>query len=782
MKQFTLSQILVRLVVDYRWYLIFMVVLITAILATFAPRMKPDPSMRSAIDKDSPSYKTYQRFMEIFGNEEFILIAIKSKAGASDPTVLKALESMTRELEGNEEIVEVLSLSSPLLFEERKGKFGNYSLVWMDGGKPRLPEQGDLERLRKNMPVLDLLLSRDLRTVGLLFKISEESRIDPTRVRRLLDKMNTVVLKYLPAGSDYRIIGVPVLVQAIQEYNRRTAITFGVLCLLIGALVSIYIFKSLRVTAITLLVVGMSIVWIIGLMVLVDIRLNSTTALSFGLVLIVTVAAVVHIVTHYNERFRQVGDRVQAAEQALMIVGKPCLMCALTTGAGFASIMVSSIPMVRQLGFMMSIGVLVSYILAIILTPSLLIIMAPPTERAYRRMDSDWVSVAFARMEHFVFGYPLLCVAVGLLIIAFMMAGVPSIRSETQLLRLLSDSSKEVQDLDFVEENLTPIHSLELLVENRDGTFKRPEVLNKVRSLEGSLKQIPEVVRTESLLSVLEYLHGAISDPAASSDELFTNPDLIPQLLALMSISPKGKEILRRYADDRFGKIRISIRIRNSPTVSIGSTIGQVRALAEESLKGTGKFSLTGGLVVFHSQGSELVRAQSISLLLAISCITGLLILQFRSFLLGMVSLIPNTLPLAVIFGLMGWFGIALDHVTIFAATVSIGLSVDDTIHYLTQLRREMRSKGHIEDVETCLGDAYAVTGKALISTSAVLFFGFLALISSPFQPVISFGILGSTAILAALFGDLVFMPAIILSFSPLKNLVSREMSSITNA
>ncbi|MEJ2718741.1 MAG: MMPL family transporter, partial [Deltaproteobacteria bacterium] len=220
----------------------------------------------------------------------------------------------------------------------------------------------------------------------------------------------------------------------------------------------------------------------------------------------------------------------------------------------------------------------------------------------------------------------------------------------------------------------------------------------------------------------------------------------------------------------------------NSPSVSIGSTIGKVRALAEESLKGTGKLSLTGGLVVFHSQGSELVRAQSISLILALSCITGLLILQFRSFLLGMVSLIPNTLPLAVIFGLMGWFGIALDHVTIFAATVAIGLSVDDTIHYLTQLRREMRSKGHAQDVETCLADAYGVTGKALISTSAVLFFGFLALISSPFQPVISFGILGSTAILAALFGDLVFIPAIILSFSPLKKLVSRDMAAITNA
>jgi predicted RND superfamily exporter protein len=781
MKPFSLSRIPLTLIVDYRWYLVSVVVLITVILAALAPGMRPDPTMKSGIDTDSPAYRTYQKFMEVFGNEEFILIAVKTLTGASDPAVLKAVQKMSRELEGTEDIVEVMSLSSPLLFQDRGGKFGNYPLVVNQRGVPRLPDPAKLEKIRQKLPVVDLLLSRDLKTVGMIFKVSEESRLDSNRIERILDRMDATVLKYLPEGADHRIIGAPVIMQAIQHYNRRTALTFGILCSLIGALVSIYIFKSLRVAGITLLVIGTCVVWIVGLMVLAGIRLNSTTALSFGLVLIVTVAAVVHIVTHYNERFRYVGNRVEAVRQAIMIVGRPCLMCALTTGAGFASIMISSIPMVRQLGFIMALGVLISYILALILTPCLLILMPPPSGKVYKRMDRDGVAVAFGRMEHFVFSHPRLCVGIGFLIMAMMVVGVPRIRSETQILRMLTDSTKEVQDIHFVEKNLTPIHTLELLVEGGSEAFKKPAVWTKVRLLEQRLKEIPEVVRTESLLSVLEYFQGAVSDPGTSSEKLFTDPDLVPQLLAVMSFG-NGSDILKRYVDDQFGKIRISVRIRNSPSTPVGVTIKKVRSAANEVFAGLGYLTLTGGIAMFHAQGSELVRAQIISLILALSCITLLLIVQFRSLLLGLLSLIPNTLPLAVIFGLMGWFGIPLDNVTIFAATISIGLSVDDTIHYLTQLQREIRSHGPARTVETCLTDAYGVTGKALISTSAVLFFGFLVLLWSPFQPVISFGVLGSSAILAALFGDLVFMPSIILSFSPIRKLVNKEMSAIAHA
>jgi predicted RND superfamily exporter protein len=224
------------------------------------------------------------------------------------------------------------------------------------------------------------------------------------------------------------------------------------------------------------------------------------------------------------------------------------------------------------------------------------------------------------------------------------------------------------------------------------------------------------------------------------------------------------------------------VRIIESGPYSVGSIIDEIRKIAKSEMKGIATVHVTGQLAVFNSETSDLVRAQVFSLIIALSCITLLMIIQFRSIVLGILSLVPNVFPLVVIFGIMGWFGIYLDSVTIFAATVSIGLSVDDTIHYLTQLRREIVARGETLDIEKCLAEAYHVTAKALISTSAVLFFGFATLVVSPFRPVIFFGMLGSAAILAALAGDLIFMPSFILSFEPFRRLVRREMAVTASA
>jgi hypothetical protein len=172
------------------------------------------------------------------------------------------------------------------------------------------------------------------------------------------------------------------------------------------------------------------------------------------------------------------------------------------------------------------------------------------------------------------------------------------------------------------------------------------------------------------------------------------------------------------------------------------------------------------------------VSSQVSSLALAFTAITIIMIIQFKSLVLGFLSLIPNLLPIVVIFGVMGWSGIALDNVTVFAATIAIGLSVDDTIHYLTQLRRDIiRSRGGERSIADCLSAAYHESAKALISTSSALFFGFLVLSLTPTLPAVYFGFLGASAILAALLGDLVFMPSFILAFQSVKNVVNKEIA-----
>jgi uncharacterized protein len=771
------TQRIIDSLVDFRIPLVVLIVAISAVMAYLAPGLKIDATMQSGINTESPEYKSYREFLEVFGNEEFILVVIKNERPASDEVVLNALQTITSELEKSEKIVEVISLANLRLFREQKGVFGTYPVLRHDHGRLMLPDGEHLKRLKTALPITNLLLSADERTIGIIVRIDDQFRMDVPVVHRILSGMESVVRENLPAGSEYRIIGPPVIRGAIQKYNVQTALQFGILCTIICTIVSYYIFKSFRATVITVVVIGLCVLWILGFMSLFQIPINSTTALAFGLILISSVEPVIHLVTHFNESLRTAGDRITAAKKALTLGAGPCLVTSFTTSFGFSSLIVASLPMIRELGVVLSLGPLLAFVLSISLTPAFLIALKPLEPRVYDRMSNDLLARGFRRIESAVFAHHKLCVLAIFAIIVVMLFGAPLIRSDTQILRMLTDSTPELTDLKFVEKNLAPVNSLELIVEAEEKAFKSPEIWKRIKAIDERLKKIPEVAGTDSFLPLMEYLNSVISARDTESGDVFSKPGLISELLFMTSLSAEGKRLLGRYLDDKFSRVHISVRIRNSPSTTIRQTIDEIRSAAEQEMGGYGKSIVTGDLVVFEAQASEIVSSQTYSLLLAILYMTILLTIQFRSLALGLISLFPQILPQAVIFGLMGWFGISLDSVTVFAASVSIGLTVDNTVHYLTQLKREISARGRTQTIEQCLSAAYEVTARAMISNHAVIFFGFIMLLISPFRPVVCFGVLGSAAILCSLIGDLVFMPSIILSSSFIRKLLTKEMT-----
>lgn len=768
----------INLLVGRRRLLVGVLVAVTVVLAAFVPRLHGDPTLKSAVDARSETYREYLRFSRLFGDEEYMLAAISTREKANNPEMLKRLGAITTKLGRLDHVTRVISITNIRSFMKRNGRVGVFGLVTRTSEGPTPMKNEELERLRKALPVLQLLLSRDMKTVGILIQVDKQFSFDIPVIDRLLKSFRTIIAKNAPPGSQYKIIGPHLIRAAIQRYNVQTALVFGILCLVISTLVSAYIFKSLRVTLITFTVVGFSVVWILAFMSLSGIPLNSTTGLSFGLVLVVSAAVVIRIVTHFNELYVHVQDKRKACRHALQVVFTPCLMCSATTAVGFATIMVSSIPMVFQLGLIMSLGVMLSFCLAVILTPAFLIFLRPLDPSSYRRMSGDWVAVVLSRMERVIFRHYRIVVVCGLVLTLFMFAGMFRVVSDTRLLRMLSDSTPEMKDLHFVEQRLVPVNTIEILVEAKDGAFKHYEPWGKVAELEQRLKELPEVVETDSLLPLLKHLGRVIAGETGAEQSFLAKKGVIPELLGLMSFSGDGRQILARYLDRSRGRIRISVRIADSPSVPISETIRAIRSRACEVMGGVGNVVVTGEIAVFADHGEKLVRSQLQSLVLAFLLITILLIIQLGSPLLGLISLIPNVPPVAVVFGVMGWLGVSLDTVTVFAATVALGLAVDDTIHYLAQLKKEIRARSTASTMEQCVRHAFEVTAKAMLSTSAILFAGFIVLLISPFRPVVSFGILGSSAILAANLSDVIFLPSVILASLPIRRLIERRMTA----
>jgi predicted RND superfamily exporter protein len=725
------------------------------------------------VDATSEAYLNHQKFVETFGHDEFMLLVLKSDKGATSSAMLEALQKITRDLEQQDKVTEVVSLADLKVFQKRGDLFGNYPFLQVKGGVPTLPDQQQLETLRKALPITDLLLSRDLKTVGVLVKVDDEYRFDTGVVKQLLATMNDLVKKYAPPGTEHRIIGGALIRQAIVRYNIQTGIIFGCLCMLIGTVVSVYVFKSFRVTVITNAILAICVLWVLGLMAVLRIPLNSTTALSFGFIPIATVEIVIHMVVRYHQFHQTTPLRIDAIRLAVRWLARPCLICSTTTAVGFGTLMVSSIPMVRQLGFIMSVGILISYGLTMILTPALFSILKSLDKPEESTVLRDWFDRLLGGLEQSIFSHPRVFVAIGLTITAVLFAGAPFIKSDPQILRMLKDSTPEVQDLQFVETNLSAVHSVELTLEAGPNGFKNPAMWRKVEDLERKLARTPEVISIDSMLPLLQYLSTLLASDKQSAEDFYSNPALIPQLLGLVNMSPEGKRVSKRFLTEGYDTLHLSIRIKNSETIPIGTTIQQIRDVAESVMGSTARVIVTGDLAVVADQTSNLITDQIRSMFLAAFLISILMVIQLGSVLLGVISLIPNIPPVAAVFGIMGWGGISLDAVTVFAATVAIGLAVDNTIHYLTQLKREISLNPEI-GMKACVARAYRLTAKQIASWCIVTLLGFLALSVSPFRPVVFFGILGCSSILLGLYGDLIFLQSLILSSRTIQNTIRK--------
>lgn len=769
--------------VDYRWVLAAIVAALTLLLTLHVPNIKIDPSIKSVLVTSTPSFYEYQSFREFFDDDEYVVIAIKPKNPVLDSNQLLSLERITQRLAKIDGIVEVLSLTNLRVLQKRGEVLANQTLMDRQNDQLSFPTEETLQKISKALPIFDLLLSPDRKSIGILFRINEELKFDHASNTNILAQVREIVKSEIPADTDFRVVGQAQLRQAILKYTLKTALIFGVLCTLICLTVTGYVFRNVTVTAVTIGILGLCVLWVLGLMALLDVPLNPTTSLSFGLILITTLEMVIHLVTRYNQFRQDIPDRVRAVKETVRYLARPFFICSATTAVGFGSCMITSIPMVFQLGLIMSLGISISFCLTMIIMPTLIIAIKTMDVQVSSEEGSDGASNLLNAIMNSIRRYHRLYTVGGFVIIFGMLLGVPFIRSDPQILHQLGEARPEVKDVRFVEANLASIHSVQLMLEFEEGDLKKPDTWKKIKELETRLRAIPEVVSTDSLLPMLEYVGNMLGKDNDDSYDLFRDAKSLPYVLFFTSMSSDGKRLIRKHVDDEYKRLNITVRINNAPEFAVMDTVEKIQKNAQSLLKENPGVKVTGELVIIAAQGEDLIKSEIQSMFLAIGIIAVLMMFQMGAPLFGLISLIPNIPPVATVFGIMGFMKIPLDGVTVFAATVAIGLAVDNTIQFIAQLKREIRLNPG-SDVESCMFKAYRLAAKPMASWSLVTLLGFLAMLATPFQAAVSFGMLVASAVFMGIFGDLIFMQSMILTFPKIKQIIQdivQKESSVVN-
>ena len=255
----------VDFLVNYRWILVSIVAILTIILSILIPNIKVDPTLKSVLVTSSPSFNEYQKFRDFFDDDEYVVIAIKPTIPIDDPKMLASVNMITDKLGQVDRIVEALSLTNLKVYQKRGEKLSNQLLVAKENNEFIFPEQATFQKVRKALPIVDLLLSKDQKTIGILVRIHEDWKFDHKANKEILSKIKDIVKSNLPKDSDYRIVGQAELRQAILKYTLKTALIFGILCTLICLTVTGYVFRNVTVTAVTMGILGLCVLWVLEL-------------------------------------------------------------------------------------------------------------------------------------------------------------------------------------------------------------------------------------------------------------------------------------------------------------------------------------------------------------------------------------------------------------------------------------------------------------------------------------------------------------------------------------
>lgn len=561
-----------------------------------------------------------------------------------------------------------------------------------------------------------------------------------------------------------RLVAVagPIALDAAEMHSMlQDSALFTPLVVIMGLLLLLWVVGRLPPILIGAVAMSTVVISCVALIVALGRPYTLVTAMAPTLLFAYTAANLLHfyaaLLRMHNAGFRGTKRVIFAMQQ----VHKPTLFNMLSTAAGMISLVLVPIPPIQVFGIVGAFGTLMIYLVVIYLVPPLLI-----------RYDSGrwpkksggfaWtrrISYGLARFSMRHAGWVTITIA---LLAAVTAPQIFKVQAESDLLKFFDAAHPLSQSTRVIEDRLAGVTALEIVVDGpgRDA-FKQAERLKQLKSVQDWVEALPEVDRTMSMMDVVEEMHWAFNGEDPAKRVLPDNDRLLSQLLLIYD----GND-LQDLVNNEYQRTRILLNVNVHGANAIQSVIEKIEAHLERVHAPGLSWQISGDGRLFSDQEDLLVVGQLHSFIGAFGQIFLIMLILWRSLPAAVISMLPNLAPLAFIFVVMGASGIYLDMATVLIASVVLGITVDDTIHFFhSYLERRHKGCG----VVFSLARSFEASGRAVVAISLLLVAQFLLLASSRFQPTAHFGLLASMGLLAGQLLELLLLPALIVLWNRLK-------------
>lgn len=752
---------------DARWPCAVLALVLTFVSLPLAWDVRFNRAIENMFAPDDPLLRPYRLVKERFGGNEVVL-AVYDDAHLldADATGIRRLASIGERLRKVAGVRDVLTLDRPI-------------------GDVIVDPQSRVAAALRSVFV-GYTHSADGQTAAAVCMLDPEAD-GPTReaaIHEIRQVMNTLP-DNLPAGQ---IAGEPVLVEegfrVLEADGRRLAIWSTVL-LALSLAVS---FRRLRWITLPLLVVQFAIITTRALLVATGMQLSMVSSMLAAILTVVGIATTVHVIVQYREQRLEGREPRIALRSALMLLASPIIWSCITDACGFGSLLVSQVGPVRDFGFMTAVGSLL-----VLVGLALLVPLGVMQGSGRERVTVGWGEARIGRMLlkslSWVQRRPVRSSLGFVVIAAIGLSGVPRLEVETDFTKNFRENSPLVRSYEEIEEKFGGAGVLDVVIpapRQLSATY-----VKQVLKLEERLRTA--VVLTDEHGSATRGLTKVLS--AADAIEAAADIDRLPALTRDLAVRvswdgmrksiPAFAQALHAPSDGDVDSekwlLRIMLRARErQPAALKVRLIQQVRDIVNEELKSSDwdawvertpsavtdardeRFDLglvTGYYRLLTHLIESIVRDQWISFGFASLGVALCLLAALRNVRLTLIALVPNALPVLLVLGLMGWAGMKMNLGAAMIAAVSMGLTVDGSLHYLVGYRRR-RAAG--ESVARALRHVQAGVGRAMLLSTIALILGFSVLCTSPFVPTVTFGWLMSLAMIGGLLGNLYVLPLLV--------------------
>ena len=781
-------------------------------IGVFSYKLEIDASTQTLLLENDKDLAIWREIAKRYESKNFLVIAYTPNSSLLSKQSLNKIEAISRELESLESVDSVFSiLKAPLLTNNP-----NLSISELIDDVPNLSKSGiDMakakDELMNSLLYKNSLVSSDFKTTAIVVNLKDDEiytkfleqiaalknstkelskneqeelanlEIEFKKYRDIqriaehenIAKIREIIERY---KADERLFlgGISMIADDMVSFVKNDLAVYGSSVLLLLWLCLWLFFRQIRFVVLPVIVCFLSVILASGLFGLLGYEITVISSNYIALQLIITISVVIHLIVAYRELYLKHINYTNAQLVYLTLRSKftPCFFAIFTTVIGFLSLCLSDIKPIIMLGAMMSVSISISLLVAFFIFGSLLMMLKkkePKMSFEKHFKFTQWCA-------KFAINQPKIIYIISLFIVVIGIYGISQLRVENSFIGYFKSNTEIYQGMKVIDQELGGTIPLDVIIkfkpieQNSDdelGEFEdefggsqeeqywfntyRLEIIKKVDKFLNQRDFIGNVSSLATLLEVGKSINnGRELDPLALS-LIYTNlPNEYKQL------------ILTPYINIENNEVRFSIRtIDSDPNLRRDEFVKSLKADLQKLLKDEPvEIQVAGVMVLYNNMLQALFSSQADTFIFVVLALFLVFVVIFRSIKLSLIGIIANLVPLCAVFGIMGIVGIPLDIMSITIAAISLGIGVDDIIHYIHRFKNENRLYGVTESIKR----SHASIGYAMYYTSFAIFLGFSVMSLSNFWPTIYFGILTDLVMFMMLLGALILLPAMIVS------------------